>query len=194
MIDDESATFKNLKRGENRMAKLNQAKKYLLTGLLTALIPAVVIAGVFTSDLSIDVTDNVTSANSGETVTYVITVANAGPDDANSVRVTDSFPPVLSCSTTCVASGTSSCAAGPVVGDLDDMSASLVVGDTLTYTSVCLIDVAFGDATLSNTATVTPNTVAIADPDALNNTSTDDDTLVGPADLIFRTGHDIFIP
>lgn len=48
-----------------------------------------------TADVSVSKTVNVSSANVGDTVTFTITVGNAGPNDATAVRIVDNLPPGL---------------------------------------------------------------------------------------------------
>ncbi len=170
------------------MLNIKQNKNRLIIVSSALVLSTSAMSGVLMADLSITVDDSVTAVDSGGTVTYVIEVSNAGPDDAVPITVSDFFPLGLSCSTTCVATGTSLCEAGPVVGDIDDMAAELMVMETLTYTTVCEVDVALGDVTLSNTASVSTDGVLLVDPDTSNNMATDSDTLVGPADLIFKNG------
>jgi uncharacterized repeat protein (TIGR01451 family) len=135
---------------------------------------------VLLADLSITKTDGVSSAIPGGSVTYTITASNAGPTAVPAATVADSFPAVLTCSTTCVGAGGGTCTAGPVAGDIND-SANLPVGGSVTYTSTCSIA---PDATgsLVNTATVA-TTGAVADSDLANNSATDTDTLTPSADL-----------
>jgi uncharacterized repeat protein (TIGR01451 family)/CSLREA domain-containing protein len=104
------------------------------------------------ADLSITKTDGVDAAVPGQPVTYVLEVANAGPDDAVGVTVTDLFPDTLACTWTCTAAGGASCSPGPVADDVDDTLA-LPAGTGATYTAECTIAV---DAagTLVNTAVV----------------------------------------
>ena len=130
------------------------------------------------ADLGITKTDGATSYTQGSTVTYQITVSNAGPSDVISATVSD--PDSL------VASGErsqldmlgqrhGSLYPGPVVGDIND-SIDLPKDETVTYTLLVDIDPgALGD--LVNTATVSPP-VGTTEPDATDNSATDTDTLV----------------
>ena len=73
----------------------------------------------------------------GETITYTIVVANAGPSDAVNAIVTDTLPSaIVSASWSCVPSGGASCGSG--TGDINDV-VSIPVGDVLTYEVVGLI-------------------------------------------------------
>ncbi len=132
------------------------------------------------ADLAIAKTDGVTSALPGGTVTYTLTVTNAGPSDAAAATVTDLFPPELGCAWTCAGSGGATCTPGQVQGDVVD-AVSVPVSGTATYTAVCAIDLA-ATGTLLNTATVTAP--AGLDPNPGNDAATDLDTaLDAQADL-----------
>lgn len=128
-----------------------------------------------TADVAITKTDGSETEVAGTPVTYTITVTNAGPSNAASVTVADTFVAALSgCSTTCVGSGGASCAPGPVLGNISD-DASIPAGATATYTATCLISAsAYGN--LVNTATATVGGAA-TDPVPGNNSSTDTDLL-----------------
>jgi uncharacterized repeat protein (TIGR01451 family) len=127
------------------------------------------------ANVGITKTDGATIEVAGTPVTYTIVVANAGPSPAASVTVVDNFAAALSgCSTTCVASGGSSCAAGPVAGNLSDV-ASLLVGGTATYTATCNISPS-ASGSLVNTASATVGG-GVPDPNTANNSATDTDTI-----------------
>jgi uncharacterized repeat protein (TIGR01451 family) len=133
----------------------------------------------YEADLSITNTDGVTSAIPGNSLTYTIVASNAGPADDPTVTVADTFPTGLTCNYTSVAAGgaTGNTAAGS--GNLAE-SLSLPSGSSVTYTAIC--DIASNaTGTLSNTATISGT---VPDPQAANNTVTDDDTVLSvQADL-----------
>ena len=128
------------------------------------------------ADLSITKTDGVTTATPGGSVTYTITATNAGPSNAVSSTVADTFPASLTCTWTCTGAGGTCTAAG--AGNIND-SVSLPAGASVTYTASCAIS-AGATGMLSNTATVSS---ATPDPTPGNNTATDTDTLAPSADL-----------
>jgi uncharacterized repeat protein (TIGR01451 family) len=130
------------------------------------------------ADLSITKTDGVATATPGGSVTYTITASNAGLSDAPGATVADTFPASLTCNTTCVGAGGGTCTAGPFAGNISD-SVNLPAGGSVTYTSTCAI-AANATGTLSNTATVSSG---VTDPDPVNNSATDVDTLTPEADL-----------
>jgi len=129
-----------------------------------------------TADVSITKTDGSTTATPGAPVTYTIVVANAGPSAAPTVGVLDLFSASLtSCATTCVGAGGGSCAAGPVVGNVNE-TANLPVGGSATYTATCTVSLS-ATGSLVNTATATVNGGG-TDPNTANNTATDTDSLL----------------
>ena len=133
------------------------------------------------ADVSITKTDGSATEVPGTSVTYTIVATNAGPNPAPTVTIADSFPAALSnCSTTCSASAGSSCTAGPVAGNINDVASLLVTG-TATYTATCDIS-ATAIGALSNTATATVGG-AETDPATGNNSATDNDTLTPTADV-----------
>lgn len=131
------------------------------------------------ADVSVTKTDGVTSVVAGNSLTYTIVAANAGPFDDPSVTLTDTFPGVLTCTYTSAAAGgaTGNTAAGS--GNLAE-SLSLPSGSSVTYTASCMVD-ASATGPLSNTATVAGSLVDLV---AGNNSATDANTVIVPeADL-----------
>jgi uncharacterized repeat protein (TIGR01451 family) len=57
------------------------------------------------ADLAITITDGVTTATPGGSVTYTITASNAGPSNVTGATVADTFPASLTCMWTCVGAG-----------------------------------------------------------------------------------------
>jgi uncharacterized repeat protein (TIGR01451 family) len=128
------------------------------------------------ADLSITKTDFAANATPGGITVYTITAANAGPGSTTGT-VSDTFPAALSCTWTCVGAAGGVCS-GSGIGDLSD-AVTLPAAGSVTYTATCSISpTATGD--LVNTATVAG---VAGDPNNLNNTSTDTDTLAPLADL-----------
>jgi uncharacterized repeat protein (TIGR01451 family) len=135
--------------------------------------------GEAVADLAITKTDGVTTAIPGGAVTYTITVSNGGTVGNPAAVVTDTFPAVLTCSTTCTGALGGTCTAGPTAGNIND-SANIPSGGSVTYTSVCAVSPG-ATGSISNTATVSGG--AITDPVAGNNSATDVDTVGLNADL-----------
>jgi uncharacterized repeat protein (TIGR01451 family) len=131
------------------------------------------------ADLGITKTDGVTTATAGGSVTYTITASNAGPSNATSATVADTFPASLTCSWTCAGLAGGTCTAGGA-GNLND-SVNLPSGGSVVYTASCTVSAA-ATGTLSNTATVTAPG-GVTDPTPGNNSATDSDTITASADL-----------
>ncbi|MCP3976128.1 MAG: DUF11 domain-containing protein [bacterium] len=135
------------------------------------------------ADLAITNDNGLSSLSPGLSITYILTVSNAGPDDVYGSIVRDLFPAELvGVSWTCRPSPGSECTAGPVAGDIID-TVDLLAGGTLTYTANATVaDGATGS--VSNTATVTR---PAGDPNPDNNSAMDDDPLVPePAETTSR--------
>jgi len=131
------------------------------------------------TDVSITKTDGSATEVPGTAVTYTIVASNAGPSNAPSVTISDTFPAALGSVTyTAVAAGgaTGFTAAGS--GTIAD-TVTMPVGSSVTYTVSATINPA-ATGTLTNTATVASSEV---DPTPGNNSATDTDTLVPTANL-----------
>ena len=135
------------------------------------------------ADLSVTKSDGVTSVNAGAntTYTYTITVSNAGPSDAQSVSLADTWPTGftrgtitppsgLSCTNTGVGSNFT-CALGTI-----PVGAPKVV--TVSYTVP-----ASTTGNQANTAVVSSST---PDPSSTNNTATDTNTVNRPATVAVK--------
>ncbi len=131
------------------------------------------------ADLAITVTNGVTTAIPGGSVTYTITASNAGPSNATGATVADTFPASLTCSWTCAGAGGGTCTASGS-GNING-SVNLPSGGSVVYTASCAIS-ASATGSLSNTATVTAP-AGVTDPTPGNNSATDTDTLSPTADL-----------
>jgi uncharacterized repeat protein (TIGR01451 family) len=130
------------------------------------------------TDLGITKTNGVTTVVPGQTVTYTITVTNAGPTDAVGAHVTDAFPAALTGVTwTCAGTGGGVCT--PSGSGSISESVTVPVGGTVIFTVTGTVSAA-AVGVLVNTATVTPPPGA-SDPSSANNT--DSDTLTPQADL-----------
>jgi uncharacterized repeat protein (TIGR01451 family) len=136
-------------------------------------------AAAQTADLVITKTDGVSTATPGGSVTYTITVSNAGPDNASGATVADTFPAALTCTWTCVGAGGGTCTAAGT-GNISD-SVNLPAGGSVTYTASCTISPGAAGS-LINTATAAPPP-GVSDPNPANNAATDTDTLSLQADL-----------
>lgn len=131
------------------------------------------------ADLAITVTDGVSSAVPGGTVTYTIVASNAGPSNVPSATVADTFPASLSnISWTVASAGGATAAASTGSGNINQ-AVTLPSGSSLTYTVTATVS-ASATGSLANTATISS---AISDPNTANNSATDTDTLTPQADV-----------
>jgi uncharacterized repeat protein (TIGR01451 family) len=129
--------------------------------------PAPVVA-----DLSVTVTDGVSSVTAGAPVTYTITVSNAGPNGVTGATVSDVFPVELGPVTwTCTGSGGTCPPSG--IGNLA-ASVDLPAGGFVTFTVTGTLSPA-ATGVLTDTASVSS---AAIDPVPENNTATDTDLVI----------------
>src|SRR5438876_1051046 len=135
-----------------------------------------------TADLSVTVTDGVTTANAGTAVTYTIVVTNGGPGNVTGARVSDTFPAILTgVNFTATQTGGASGFTANGSGNIND-TVTMPSGSVITYTATGTISPSAPSGALSDTATVTaPGNVT--DPNLTNNSATDTDTLTLTADL-----------
>ncbi len=126
----------------------------------------VIISELPSADLEISKTANITTAQTGDLITYTVIVTNLGPDTAVDVTVTDILPAgvnYVSNDAGCIeASGIVTCVFGSIVASSNQM--------------VQLVVLATQAGEVSNTATVTS---VVDDPDESNNSSTAVVTITG---------------
>lgn len=134
------------------------------------------------TDLSVTKTDGQTQYVPGKPVTYTITVTNAGPSFASQAAVDDTLDPAIisSATWTAVFTGTGSTGTASGTGSISE-NIDLAVGGTAVYTVIAQT-LAGATGSLTNTATVTTSDLS-NDPNPVNNTATDTDTLLLPAEL-----------
>ena len=134
------------------------------------------------SDLSITKADDVDPIIAGNTLSYTVTVTNAGPSQADNVVVTDTLPAGV----TFVSS--SGCAEDPG-GEPTCSLASIASGASTPYTITVMVDVGT-TGTITNVASVTSatadpnnadNSAATTDPDPSNNSASENTTVNPPS-------------
>jgi uncharacterized repeat protein (TIGR01451 family)/fimbrial isopeptide formation D2 family protein len=110
---------------------------------------------VVTTDLSITKTDGATTYVPGTSVTYTITVTNAGPSTATAARVQDTLPAIITTAswTAAITAGTGTIPNASGTGSIDEFI-DLGPGATAVYT-VTAITSSAATTSLVNTATVT---------------------------------------
>lgn len=130
------------------------------------------------ADVSISKTDGVSSVLPGGSVTYTLVVGNAGPNAAMPA-VSDTFPAALqNCSWICAAVNGSCTASGS--GNIAE-TGTLAAGGTLTFTAVCTV-AANASGSITNQASVQLSDPE-RDPNSANNSASDTDTVLQPADV-----------
>jgi uncharacterized repeat protein (TIGR01451 family) len=122
------------------------------------------------ADLAITKTDNRTTSNPGDALTYQVRVTNNGPSDVTGATVADVMPSSLTGATfTSVASGGSSGNTNGS-GSIND-TVNLPAGSSITYTISATISPS-ATGTITNTATVAAPT-SVVDTNSSNNSATD---------------------
>ena len=145
----------------------------------TPIIP--VVGGNLPADLRITKNDGVTTIAPGNALTYTIVVTNTGPGAATGVTVADTFPASLTGVTwTAAGSGGATGFTASGSGNINDTSVNVPVGGRITYTVHATLSPSAAGS-LVNTATV--NKIGLIDLDLSNNTATDTDAILSPADL-----------
>ena len=134
-----------------------------------------------TADLSVTVTDGVTTVNAGTSVTCTIVVTNGGPGNVTGAVVSDNFPAIFTGVTfTATQTGGASGFTASGSGNINN-TVTMPAGSVITYRATGTISPS-ANGTLVDTATVTaPGDVP--DPNLANNIATDIDTIVLSADL-----------
>ncbi len=137
------------------------------------------------ADLSISVTDNVTTVVTGRSLTYVIKVSNAGPGSATNAVVNNPWPSGLNLPNLiawqCVASTGSACNGALGLGAIN-RTINVAAGGSVTFTTIAATVAANATGFLTDIATVTPGATTF-DPNLANNTAQDVDTVLQQADV-----------
>jgi len=127
-----------------------------------------------TADLAVTISDGFATYAPGASLTYTLTVSNAGPNGVAGAAVVDALPSALSCFTSCTGTGGAVCTAGPFAGSIND-AVDIPSGKSVTYKSVCMVS-ASATGPLTNTAAVGVP-FGMNDSNPGNNSATDTDTL-----------------
>lgn len=133
------------------------------------------------ADLSVVKSDAPDPVIAGESLVYTVTISNAGPSTAVGVELTDNLPTEVDFVAATISDGVGTCALLPL-GDVQCTGLSdLDPGASVTVFIETVVDPAVPDGTtITNSATVS---AATGDPDASNNTATEDTDVVAEADL-----------
>ncbi|GGD41024.1 hypothetical protein GCM10011514_01380 [Emticicia aquatilis] len=128
------------------------------------------------ANLSISITDGLTSVSPGSQVTYTIVASNAGPSNASGNDVAVTFPASLSgVSWSGISSGGASISGTSTGTGNINKTVNLPVGSSITFTATgTLINTATGN--LSTTATIAAG-AGITDPVPGNNSANDTDII-----------------
>jgi uncharacterized repeat protein (TIGR01451 family) len=138
----------------------------------------VVVANANSADVAIVKTATPNPVTEGTALTYSLTVTNNGPASATNVTVTDTLPSTVTYLQSTTTLGSCSEAGGTVTCLLGTMAN----GGTATIT---ILTIPGQPGVISNTATVA--TVDQTDPNAGNNSSTQNETVVAPTRITLRS-------
>jgi uncharacterized repeat protein (TIGR01451 family) len=124
--------------------------------------------GVTYANLGVTMTSPGSSVPAGGTVTYTIAVTNAGPNVVTGANVKDTLPAQLTGATwTCVGAGGATCT-GSGTGSINDSATSIPVNGKLTYTLTATVAPGAAAGQLANVASVSVPAGA-SDPYPANN-------------------------
>ncbi len=129
------------------------------------------------ADISITKTGGPATVVAGGSITYTITVSNAGPSTDPAVTVTDDFAAGLACSWTMSTTGGADGSTSGT-GDIGE-TISMPPGSTATYAATCATDPALS-TTVTNTATASGS---VTDPTPGNGSASAAGTMVTPPGL-----------
>lgn len=140
-------------------------------------------------DYQLTKTDGLTNAVPGQTITYSITVRNAGNQDGSGVVVSDDFPSQLLTNVTVNNNGVVDAGSGTITWNLGDMAAGEAVVLTVTGNVVDLLP-ALQDELL-NSASVTDDGANGVDPTPANNSDSDVTILTASPDYVVTKTDDL---
>jgi uncharacterized repeat protein (TIGR01451 family) len=129
----------------------------------------------FKADLKVTITDGKTAATRGTTSTYTLVVINGGPSNVTGAVIRDTFPAAFTGVTfTATQTGGATNFSGSGSGNINN-TVNMPAGSRITYKATGTIS-ASATGSISNTGTVKLPS-GVADPNTVNNTATDTDTL-----------------
>jgi large repetitive protein len=135
------------------------------------------------SDLVITKDDQLTQVVPGQPITYQITVSNQGPQDAETVMVTDRFPTAELDFVAASHGGQFDAKSGTIVWNLGRIANSNQQVVTLTVTASVKAAVPANAESVTNTVSTVDNSAPGPDPTPQNNMASDTDTLKANPDL-----------
>lgn len=136
------------------------------------------------ADLSISKNDPLDTVAAGGTITYAITVNNAGPSNAPNTILTDAVPANTTFVSMTQTGGPTFTINRPAAGGTGNVTAtnsSFPAGATATFSLVVRVNSEPGGTSITNTATVA--TTAGTDTNSANNSATETTSVVVPPDL-----------
>ena len=153
-----------------------------------AVVLLLVVLGIVRAEAAADLALNKSGAGAavapGDTVTYLLTYANAGPDDGTGVIINEVVPANTTFNQAGSAPTTWSCADGSPAGTLCSTAIGTVPGNNIAGTvnfAVTIDDpLPAGVTQISNIASISDDGAHGADPTPANNSSTDTTAVSGP--------------
>jgi uncharacterized repeat protein (TIGR01451 family) len=140
--------------------------------LLGPLVSTSVTSGVQFANVSASVVDGIAAVAWGGSLSYTVTIANAGPAAAPSATLSDPLPANVSAWTwTCSGAGGAVCPAASGSGSIAQ-TLSLPAGGSLTYAIAGTVASGSGSGTIRHVATVAAG-AGVADPDTTNDVAVD---------------------
>ncbi len=129
--------------------------------------------GAASADLSVTKSDGVTTVTAGDGVThtYTITASNAGPSNATSVTLSDTWPGGFTRGTTTPSQGTCTTTTGQ---NFSCSLGTIPAGGSATVTVDYTVPASTPAGPQTNTVTVSSS---VSDPNTVNNTATDTNTV-----------------
>jgi uncharacterized repeat protein (TIGR01451 family) len=154
----------------NDTASVNASNPDPNTGNNSATVTGTVVNNNPNSDVGITVSGP-TSANEGDSITYNITVTNAGPAGATGVVATNTLPSIMNFTSATTSQGTFSVSGGVVTFNIGSIAANGTVTASVTAQAI-------EDGAASDNVSVTSTS---PDPNSANNSSSQATTVSEPA-------------